>query len=192
MKKISLVLSLSLIAIMSFGQAKFEFGLKGGLNSATADVTDPATTVSSASSFHAGVYSLFKLGKLGIQPEILYSPQKNDVDMGAGELEQKKVYLDIPIMLKLYLVGGLNIQAGPQIGLLTSAEQAGEDIKEAFKGSDFSASFGAGWDAPFGLQVNARYIMGLSDITDSQTLLGEFKNRTLQLSVGYKLFGKGN
>lgn len=193
MKKILLTLSLSLFVIAAFSQAKIEIGLKGGLNSSTSEIDDPSVTINSASTFHGGIYTLIKITKIGIQPEILYSPQKNEIDPGNGTtFEQKKVYLDIPIMIKLYLAAGLNIQAGPQFGILTSAESAGTTNKDDFKNGDVSLAFGAGWDAPFGLQANVRYIVGLNDVNDQQTLNAEIKNRTLQLSLGYRIFKVGN
>jgi hypothetical protein len=56
---------------------------------------------------------------------------------------------------------------------------------------DLSAALGLGWDLPFGLTIDARYNLGLSDISDfegSETA----KNQVFQLSVGFKLikFGK--
>ncbi len=192
MKKTLLFLALSTFSLMAFSQAKLEIGLKAGLNSSNPNVDDPASSISSASAFHGGLYTLIKVSKIGIQPEILYSPQKNDVNFGTGNVEQERVYLDIPVMAKLYLVAGLNLQAGPQFSILTSAETAGVDVKNTLKGSDVSAAIGAGWDAPFGLQANVRYILGLSDINDVAGVAGEFRNRTLQFSVGYRLFKLGN
>lgn len=193
MKKTILTLSFSLLVMMAFSQAKLGIGLKAGLNSSTVDVNDATATYESASSFHGGIYGLIKLTKLGIQPEILYSPQKNSIDVGAGSIESTKVYVDIPIMVKLYLAAGLNIQAGPQFGFLTSAESAqGLDISDTLKGSDTSVAIGAGWDAPFGLQANVRYIIGMSDINDISASTVEIKNRTLQISIGYELFKLGN
>ena len=182
MKKSVLIALLITVTFVGFGQAKFEIGLKAGLNQANTNIDG----VDASSSFHAGLYSLIKLSKIGIQPEVLYSPQKNE----SSGVETEKVYIDIPVLVKFYLAAGVNLQAGPQFGLLTSAETAGADVKNIYKNSDVSAAIGAGWDAPFGLQVNARYILGLSDINDLG--VGEaVRNRTLQISVGYSLFKLG-
>ncbi|MDA0196068.1 MAG: porin family protein [Bacteroidetes bacterium] len=192
MKKSFLTISLSLIAMMAFSQAKLEIGLKGGLNSSKLNIDEAGLKESASSSFHAGIYTLIKVSKIGIQPEILYSPRKNNIDFGSGNVEQKQVYLDIPIMVKLYLAAGVNLQAGPQIGILTSAESAGVDVKDNLKGSDFSVAFGLGWDAPFGLQANVRYLLGLSDINDAGSGSAKITSRTFQFSLGYRLFKIGN
>jgi len=101
-------------------------------------------------------------------------------------------------MLKVYLPLGLNLQAGPQFGMLLSAEGETPDSNggttpvdaDNFKNADLSAAFGLGWDMPFGLNVTARYVLGLNDINDISGAT-EAKNRMFQLSLGYKLFGVG-
>jgi hypothetical protein len=94
-------------------------------------------------------------------------------------------------MLKLYLIAGLNLQAGPQFGFLTTAEIDGEDVKELYKKSDVSVGLGAGWDLPFGLTIDARYNLGLSKINDGAAD-SAVKNQVIQVSLGYKLIKLGN
>ena len=191
MKKTILTLSLALIALVGFSQAKVEIGIKAGANFANVDQSGGVST-ESITSFHGGAYALIKLAKLGIQPEILFSKQGSELSVAGFNDEVDFSYVNIPVMLKLYLAAGLNIQAGPQFGILTNAEDIdGADIKDSFKSSDVSAAFGAGWDAPLGLQFNVRYVLGLNDISDVAGA-GEVKNKTFQVSVGYSLFKKGN
>jgi hypothetical protein len=99
--------------------------------------------------------------------------------------------MTIPVMLKFYLPGGFNLQAGPQFGFLNSAEFDGDDVKDSFKSSDITANVGVAWDAPFGLVLDARYNIGLSDVSDDSSL-GELKGNTFQFSLGYKIFKFGN
>jgi hypothetical protein len=184
MKKSLLTLSLALLTLVGFSQAKLEIGLKAGANFANTNVDN----AESITALHGGLYGLIKLSKIGIQPEILISKNGNQFS-GGSEVDLS--YLTIPVMLKLYLAAGLNLQAGPQFGILTKAEdEVGDDIKDFLKSSDTSVAIGAGWDAPFGLQVNARYVLGISDINDVSGG-GEIKNRTFQLSIGYSLFKLG-
>lgn len=185
MKKTFLLLMVLGLAAVSYGQAKVELGLKAGANFANTDIEG----AESITSLHGGLYGLIKVANIGIQPEVLWSKQGNKIK-GGGETNLD--YVNIPVMLKLYLPAGINFQAGPQFGILTKAEdEDGDDISEFLKSSDLSAALGAGWDAPFGLQINARYVIGLSDINDVTG--GEsIKNKTFQLSLGYSLFKLGN
>ncbi|MEP5612478.1 MAG: porin family protein [Cyclobacteriaceae bacterium] len=184
MKKTVLTLSLALFAFVGFGQAKLEIGLKAGANFANTNVDD----ANSITSLHGGVYGLIKLASIGVQPEILFSKQGSEFS-GGSEIDLS--YVNVPVMLKFYFPGGLNLQAGPQFGILTKAEdEDGVDLSDGLKSSDVSAAIGAGWDAPFGLQANVRYIFGISDIND---VAGndEIKNNTFQVSIGYSLFKLG-
>ena len=184
MKKILLFTTFCFLSAIVFAQAKIELGIKAGANFANTDIDDSE----SITAFHGGAYGLVKLANIGIQPEILWSQQGAEFD-GLGELDFS--YVNIPVMLKFYLPLGLNLQAGPQFGVLLNAEnQDGDDLSDFYKSSDLSAALGAGWDAPFGLQFSARYVLGLSDINDSDG--GDsVSNRTFQLAIGYSLFKLG-
>ncbi len=182
----------------SHAQAGFRLGVKGGLNFANVD-RDISTD--SRTGFHAGAFATIKLSKLAIQPELIYSAQGADLDFGGGfgELESRFNYLNIPILLKLYLLAGLNLQLGPQFGFLLSGDQEfvdefGEiidgDASDFINGSDVSLGIGAGWDLPFGLTVDARYNLGLSDVNDVSGG-DEVRNQVFQVSLGYRLITLG-
>lgn len=183
MKKILTVAGVMMIIYSSaFGQAKVAIGIKAGANFANTDISGSE----SITALHVGAFGLVKIANIGIQPEVLFSQQGAEFDANDVDLS----YVNIPVMLKYYLPLGLNLQVGPQFGILTDAEVSGNNATDRFKNSDLSAAFGAGWDAPFGLQFTARYILGLSDIND-QPMADELRNRTFQLSVGYRFFKLG-
>jgi len=67
------------------------------------------------------------------------------------------------------------------------------------KTSDVSIGVGLGWDLPFGLNVGARYNIGVSDLINtadptvapayvSTMQTSQSKNQVIQISVGYRLF----
>lgn len=194
MKKITFIFCL-LAASVAYSQAKVELGLKGGMNLSSLSMDSKNIDTSNKTGYHFGVYGIIKVLSFGIQPEVLYSTRGTDVKVQgvAQDFSQDYTYLDIPVMFKLYTVAGLNVQAGPQFGMLisTSGKDANGDKldKSDFKDSDLSAAFGLGWDAPFGLNLTARYVLGLSDIS---TGAGDSKNRMFQLAVGFKLIRLGN
>jgi hypothetical protein len=193
MKKMRILLLAVFVAGASasaFSQAQFSLGLKGGLNFANLDVSDIPGTYKNRTGYHIGAFGLFKFTKIGIQPEIIFSEQGSEVkDPQFGSFESNFSYVNIPIIVKLYTVAGINLQAGPQFGFLTSAKLGDESIKDELKGSDFSLGLGVGWDLPFGLTIDGRYNLGLSDVSDESA--NEIKNQVWQVSVGYKLFKFG-
>ena len=184
MKKIIIIL-LSIVAIncISFGQ-KIDIGIKGGVNFSKLDIPDIHT--SNKTGYHFGAYSLFKFANLGIQPEIIFSQQGSQVDLADWDTK----YLNIPIILKLYLGAGFNLQGGPQFGFLNKAELDGNSIEDNIKKSDVSLGLGLGWDAPIGLKLDARYNMGLTDNSDDPAY-ETIKSQVFQLSLGIRIFNLG-
>lgn len=192
MKKINLVVLAILFSTSAmFAQAQFSVGIKGGLNFAKFDATQFGESVKGKTGFHGGAFALIKLSKIGIQPELIFSQQGSKVRFASGEGEGNFDYINIPVMLKLYTVAGINLQLGPQFGFLSKAEVDGDNVKDSFKGSDLSLGIGAGWDLPFGLTIDARYNLGLSKIEDNDPAYEAVKNQVLQVSLGYKLIKIG-
>jgi hypothetical protein len=183
MKKIILILSIVVINNISFGQ-RIVIGIKGGLNFSKLDIPDVST--SKKTGYHLGAYSLFKFSKIGLQPEFIFSQQGSKVDLGNWDAK----YINIPIMLKLYLAAGFNLQAGPQFGFLNKAELDGNSIKDDLKTADVSLGLGLGWDTPIGLKLDARYNMGLTDNSDDPAY-ETIKSQVFQLSVGFGIFHLG-
>lgn len=174
-----------------FSQMEFSLGAKGGLNFAKVDFTSPGTTYDNRTGYHFGAFGLFKFTKIGIQPEIIFSEQGSKVkNVNTNNVEANFSYINIPVILKLYLAGGLNLQAGPQFGFLSKADIDGSSVKDFVKSSDLSFALGAGWDLPFGLTLDLRYNLGLSDNNDGFDG-DQLKNQVWQVSAGYKLFRFG-
>jgi hypothetical protein len=190
------------MTLAAFSQAQFAFGIKGGLNFSKIDPkASVATNLEGATGYHGGAFALVKIAMIGIQPEVLFSKQGSDFKVNTTDYEANFDYINVPIILKFYLPLGLNLQAGPQFGFLTvadlkqTAQNTTQDVKSAFADkSDMSVALGAGWDLPFGLTVDARYNLGLSEMTftpSGSSTQVEFKNKVIQISVGYKLIKLG-
>jgi hypothetical protein len=200
MKRISVTLMLAFIAFTAFSQAEVAIGLKAGPNFAKINTdADVDANFKSRTGFHAGAFALVKLTKIGIQPELIFSQQGSTIEIDNEDYEANYSYMNIPVMLKLYLAAGLNLQLGPQFGFITKATQeyenasggvSKEDIKDQLKGSDLSLGMGAGWDLPFGLTIDARYNLGLSKINEKDAPI-EAKNQVFQVSLGYKIIKLG-
>jgi hypothetical protein len=202
MKRITLLFfALCCVCTLSYSQAQFAIGIKAGPNFANINTDASAgENYKSRTGFHGGAFALIKLSKFGIQPELIFSQQGSTVKFDNQDLDANYSYINIPVMLKLYLVAGLNLQVGPQFGFVSSAKQEYIDefgnvtkanIKDEMKKSDISAGLGAGWDLPFGLTVDARYNLGLSKLYDHEAA-PDAKNQVFQFSIGYKLFKFGN
>ncbi|MBX2962995.1 MAG: PorT family protein [Cyclobacteriaceae bacterium] len=199
MKKLNLVIFLvACISGSAIAQVQFSIGLKGGLNLAKFDVSDISGSISNRTGFHGGAFALAKFTAFAIQPEVIFSQQGSEFNFSGQNLSSNFSYFNVPVLLKFYLPLGLNIQAGPQFGFLTSADGQvvgadGEIVDvstDMYKNSDTSIALGLGWDLPMRLTVDFRYNLGISEIEDDARLTAT-KNQVFQLSVGYKLFKFG-
>lgn len=212
MKKTILILAMCFLMIgahQTYAQVQVALGLKAGPNFATINTdASAAANYKSRTGFHGGAFFLFKATKIGIQPEVLFSQQGSKVTINSEDYDANFSYINIPIIVKLYTVAGINLQAGPQFGFVSSAEApmptptvtdpdqiTVQDVKNLTKGSDFTVALGLGWDLPFGLTIDARYNLGLSKIykdAPNTQQTSDAKNQVIQVSLGYKLikFGK--
>jgi hypothetical protein len=203
MKKITLGILLLFAVSSAFAQIQLAVGLKAGPNFSSINTDASAgENYKGRTGFHGGAFVLIKATKIGVQPEFIFSKQGAKFTFNSQEYESNYDYFNIPVIVKLYLAAGLNLQVGPQFGFLTAVDgnvvkdtgtqqEAVALAKDEFKKSDLSAAFGLGWDLPFGLTIDARYNLGLSKIQDNPDL-DATKNQVFQVSLGYKLFKIGD
>lgn len=175
MKKLIVVALTVFMGTTAFSQS-IDLGIKAGANFAT--ISD-AAGLSNKTGFQAGVFGGVKFtDKVGIQADILYSQQGAKFDGGDFDL----TYVNVPVVLKYYLIQGLNIQAGPQFGFVVddNISKVLGSIAKA-ETTDISGVVGAGYDFPLGLRVDGRYNFGLTDVIDG----GDGKNSVVSLAIGY-------
>jgi opacity protein-like surface antigen len=157
---------------------ELHLGVKAGANFSNLKLSSDFGGLSpdgATSFFVGGLADIGLSDKLHVQPELLYSIE--------GAKDSDISYLNVPVMLKYYLIAGLNLQAGPQIGILVDAEGGTDGLKS----TNFGFNFGAAYELPGGFFVDARYNLGLSDISDPD-FSNDFtvKTKGFQLGVGYR------
>jgi len=194
MNKIILSCLLAFFVVPAFSQVNF--GLKGGLNMANIKGTSAQEVYENRTGFHVGLFAGAKFQRIGIQPEMILSSQGTQFDLAGESVVEKFTYFNIPVMLKFYPVKMLNIQAGPQFGFLMGAKEITQtetiDVKASYKSSDVSLGLGLGLELPFGINLEGRYNLGLSDINDSSGQNSEIiKNQVFQISIGLRVLDKG-
>ncbi|MBT1700202.1 outer membrane beta-barrel protein [Fulvivirgaceae bacterium PWU4] len=186
------VMICTLVMGAELASAQAAFGLKGGVNLTSLKLDDPDASYDSRTGFHAGIFMRGRVDKVAIQPEVLLFTQRGEGTFSLGKVEESFTYLSIPVILKFYPIGGLNIQAGPQFGFLLDGERKyqnafgsiKEDIKDSYKSSDVSISLGGGYDFGFGLGLDVRYNIGVKDINDEVN--GDpAKSRIFLISLGW-------
>lgn len=193
MKKI--IVTFSFFLFIAFN-ANAQFGVRAGVNLANVSVSDGDESLeySNLLGFQAGVTYDYAINEnLSFNPGLLFSMKgaKFNLDFGGTTFESKTKlnYIEVPLDFS-YAAGAVNINAGPYVALLMSANVDAEgesmDIKDDVKGVDFGLNFGLSYDVNEMISVGAQYGLGLSNIDDS----GEgsevtIKNKVISFYAGY-------
>lgn len=199
MRKILFFAALAVFAMTSINaqeetSKEINFGVKAGVNFTNIHTRGGSNGASgnignAKTGFHiVAVAEIMLNRRFALQAELLFSAQGTEL---TGIIDSGNTislnYINVPLMAKFYVVKGLFIEAGPQIGFLVSSEyKSSEDFDP--NSIDFGANFGLGYKLKNGLNFSARFNQGLSGTNinyfvnifdDAQT------NRVIQLSAGY-------
>ncbi len=131
-----------------------------------------------------------------IQAEPMYSAQGYTIEEEGVENNISLNYLALPIIGKFYVNNTISLETGLQIATLANASQSEEEpldeFYNSFSNTDYSWVFGSGYKFESGLFFQARYILGLTNINDINTLDIDFKHAMIQVSIGYLFKTKNN
>jgi len=203
--------TLLLCATITAQTEKVKIGVKAGLNIASLTFDENELESSQKTGFTAGIMAEIPLAKnFSVQPEVLYSQQGmkfsySDIDVANSSYKSTITlnYLNIPIMLKYYVLKGLSVQAGPQIGILLKSNNKyqdnflGYDNHENYNLSDYTNAFDTSVNLGLGYQfkdkfyVDLRYNISYSDVFKEANSNGNYvinsdmRNRVFQITIGY-------
>jgi hypothetical protein len=136
MKKYMLIICTLFLGVTVMAQTqKVKLGVKAGLNISSLTFDESELNASGKTGFTAGVMVEIPMAKnFSLQPELLYSQQGTKISFSDQEVTNsnykstiKLNYLNIPVMLKYYVIEGLSVQAGPQIGILLKVNNKYQD-----------------------------------------------------------------
>ena len=199
MKKVILSLTLMFLSNVAFSQATF--GVKAGGIIATRGSNNANHHLRFAKvSYLGGIFYSLSLNKqFDLQLELLYA------NKGRGEANQFLIredlhYLNLPIMLQYAISERFGVELGPEIGYLLGQGQlstTGINRSNPFlKNFDMAINLGVNYRLIEKVFLSLRYNIGIYDtdkpfhkvFPDTPPEEDKFMgNRTLQLSVGYRL-----
>ncbi len=188
MKKLSTLFALWLVltsqASAQSKMASIEPGIKGGLNFSmlNKDLDDNAKT---RTSLHLGLFAHMHLSDhFAIQPELMFSGQGAKY---SGDRTDRLSYVNIPVLLQYMFDNGFRLETGPQLGLMLSAKtnvgNQETDVKDNYTNADIAWAFGLGFLSKGGFGIDARYNLGLTDISSADVGV---KNNVFQVGVFYQ------
>ena len=201
MKRYLITLVLTTLSLLASAQ-NLQFGFKAGINIAgESDHTYSQYTTTGSQNRTGfalgGMVNYVLSDRFDLEADLLYSLQglKDVITImdprGIGVIDEEfKVsshYINVPLALKYYLMKGLYLEAGPQVGFLLNKKDNDHDWGSMYDASntkqfDFGLFGGLGIVFVNNMFVDARYIHGL---TDTSTIYQGGKNRTFQIVLGY-------
>ena len=192
------------LSSLSYGQGGINYGLKGGLNLATAQLEASGMGMTLEfdtqyrTSFYAGAFMEYSLN--GFSPNLFGQIEVQYVENGfkmeeselTSEFTSKMRQLNFPFLVKYRLVQRLMVTGGFYGGFVLDVQE--EDGSETYDSTQdyetFDAGFLIGAELPLNENffVDARYNHGLVDLLALEVDggSGNYKNRFIQVGVGYK------
>lgn len=166
-KKIFLLLAGLTISIFTL-RAQDIVGIKGGLNFARLSGFNSGDD---RVSLHAGFFLHHTINShVCFQPELLYSGEgQRYFDTNGDERTIALEYVQLPLMIQYFPIRQFYLEAGPQFGILASAQDKGPgenlNVKSSFATGQIAIGLGAGIYINRQVGLYARYNFGLNDVS---------------------------
>lgn len=169
------------------------FGVRGGVLISKQRFENGNLDDNAKSKFGADLAVMFNFpigdGFFMLQPE-LHWMQKGSVieDINSDDITNTFNYLELPVLLRFNFGNSAKIFAigGPSVGYLLSGKTGDNDInKDDFEDLEWGAHLGLGVGLG-ALEIDVRYMAGLSDISAADGNLSEVKNSAFGAGVTLK------
>ena len=202
MKKFILILAIfGLMSQLSAQDYDFEnvtesmnkFGVKLGVNFTNISSNPNDERYTSATKFpYIGLVSNMNISQMfTLATELGYNILGANYDLytNADPISISLGYITIAAVMKAYFFKDIdfNVGAGLQYGYLVYAHHDDLDRMDNYKSSDFDFVFSAGYDFDFGMIIELRYLLGLTNISNLQDIhfSSSIKNHAIQLQFGW-------
>lgn len=163
-------------AIFTITAQETTFGAKFGVNLSNYYGDDVNDSDSKTHIFGGFTADISLTDNFSIEPGVMFSFEGNkDVDVN---------YLRVPLLAKYYVIEGLSLNFGPNLGFAVSSETSeGVSLTDVTKTVDVDLQFGASYLFDNSLSVSLGYNHGLTDVFDNGI---DYKTSVWQLSIGYR------
>jgi hypothetical protein len=185
--KPGLIILMTLTSLNVFGQ--FEIGLKGGLNISNVRNKDISyyERVSPIPGFHIGLFTQVDFtDKFHLNSEVLISSRGFRLVVFAQRKET--IYLEIPVLLTYSLIEKVEIEFGPDLGVMISNNSENiDDNFFSYESLDVGLATGLRYKLNDKVYFTGRYYHGLTSIGELFSQNSKSFNRVVQFSVGHKI-----
>jgi hypothetical protein len=173
-----------------------DFGVKGGVNVATVDVSGDgvAPSFDSRVGFVAGGFVRMPITPwLAVQGEGLYAEKGARFSDTGIDTKLILTYLEVPVLAHVRLAKVFYAEAGPSMAFRLQAKArtpfsgATEDIdiSDDVQAFDFGVAMGGGVELGRVI-IDGRYTLGLRDADTETSDASTMKNRTISFTAGFR------
>ena len=188
MKKILVVAALMLSSVSTFAQhAVGSFNLQPKVGVSIANLTELKDTDPRVGVV-AGVEGEYQASDIiSVSAGVLYSMQGAKGNIGnSNDATNRLDYINVPIMANVYVVKGLAVKLGVQLGFNVSNKIKKNNLNavdNSIKAQSVDVSIPVGLSYEYSnFQLDARYNWGLTKAFEN----GKAKNSVFQITLGYK------
>ena len=197
-----LIISISMLVCTISNAQDIKFYVKGGLNISNTKFSVIVNEISSDRnfdnrlSFNIGGALDFQIWKqTRLQIELLYSEQGKVTNLLYNEqiiFELDEILM--PVLLKFKTFDELDVLVGGYFGYVINAQDVydtGNKFKDdGINNFDYGVSLGLQYQFKFGGFIDARYSLGLADLSSVEfpesSIEWVYKNRVVQFGIGYQ------
>lgn len=196
--------------------AQSSFGVKAGyaLSNANFKVLD-FTENANKSTFYVGVLGEYRISRVGLQAELLYSnfggviaqpgvaQNGNTLLNSSGQVDINVQALSLPLLAKVYVTNSLSVGAGVNLsfnvnsegkitgvttvnGQTTAAPSSITDVSDYIKTLNVMPLINLEYNILAGLFVDTRYNFGVTNLYKDGITNQSYKNGQWQVGLGYK------
>src|SRR5690606_260029 len=184
--------SILILLLLTAGAVNAQFGIKGGANFSNVDGEIGNMELDTKISYHIGAFYEISLNSsFSFQPEVIFSVQGADVDSNHSLDEIDLKYINIPMLLKVYLTPKFSIEAGPQFSYLISDNLKNMETEDF----DFALAGGVSVYLTNTLFLLGRYVYGLSVFSKVAEVIYKNSHHSIVMNIylfsvckGYDLF----
>ena len=122
---------------------------------------------------------------LSLTAGLMYT-QQGWMGKGTGPQTTKLNFINVPLMVNFYILKGLALKLGMQLGFRVSATEGGESVGDLYEGFNLSLPIGVSYEFKSPITLDLRYVPALTPINKDSNSDWKMRSDVLTLTIGYK------
>ena len=122
---------------------------------------------------------------LSLTAGLMYT-QQGWMGKGTGPQTTKLNFINVPLMVNFYVLKGLALKLGLQMGFRVSATEGNESVGDLYESFNLSLPIGVSYEFKSPITLDLRYVPALTPINKDSNSDWKMRSDALTLTIGYK------